>query len=179
MVLPKMYATVYSINGGNAPNVACNVGDTLRFQGFGTVWINSTIIYSGLNSVTIDYIVQPMDATYAGCYFPITSCTTLPILIGNITVATNGIINYTNKIELLIYPNPSSTFFYINLANIKNNPVSLILVNLMGEKVFTTTEKSQQNNFTQQIDVRNLPVGIYFLQADVGGEKIIKKIIKE
>ena len=66
-----------------------------------------------------------------------------------------------NGIELSIYPNPSSGLFNIQF-NSDEGDVELLVINLLGNKVFSTSlNTKEQNNF--RLDLSNYPQGIYNL----------------
>ena len=85
--------------------------------------------------------------------------------------------------EINIFPNPASNFFTLTISNSENKNISLLLANILGQKVFSedalrsTTQSRSTSSF--QIDASRLSSGIYFLQIDIGGEKVFRKIAKE
>lgn len=73
-----------------------------------------------------------------------------------------------NDDELIIYPNPTSTIFYIkNLSNDKAGTNRKIkeLYNTVGQLIFTT--------FKNEIEVSNYSKGIYYLRCGFQTKKII------
>jgi len=58
--------------------------------------------------------------------------------------------------EFSVYPNPSTDVFTVSIAN--NELKALVLYNLAGERVLESTGNNT-------ISVRDLPAGLYFLQA--------------
>tara|TARA_B100000809_G_C15075374_1_gene507576 strand:+ start:90 stop:1481 length:1392 start_codon:yes stop_codon:yes gene_type:complete len=79
-----------------------------------------------------------------------------------------------NLSNLSLYPNPTTLKFTINLGEIKKD-INATLKNSLGQIILT-----QQFESTDNIDMKiDAPTGIYFLQLEVDGEVISKKIIKE
>jgi hypothetical protein len=72
----------------------------------------------------------------------------------------NGEIIKRNE-EIVVYPNPTSTIFYIKNADKKKKE----LYNSVGQLIFTT--------FKNEIDVSNYSKGIYYLRCVIQTKKII------
>jgi len=51
------------------------------------------------------------------------------------------------------------------------------MFNIVGDLVFTSSEKNIAHEKT--IDISALPNAIYFLELNVNGKRIMKKVIKE
>jgi hypothetical protein len=81
-----------------------------------------------------------------------------------------GIPENENTGSLRLYPNPANNILQLESDN---NINKLSIYNIIGELVFTSLNNSGR---TKQIDITNLPDGIYFLQADQN--KGIKLIIQ-
>lgn len=77
-------------------------------------------------------------------------------------------VTETENAEVKIYPNPASSALVIEWGGGK-----VSLHNAIGELV---VEKSAAGN-REEIDVSNLPEGIYFLRMEKAGETIARKII--
>jgi hypothetical protein len=79
-----------------------------------------------------------------------------------------------NKLsEVLVYPNPSTGIF--NLNGLKTNDVILNITDIFGKTYKTTI----LNKHSASINLKDLPSGIYFLQLEANGFKIVQKIIKQ
>lgn len=76
---------------------------------------------------------------------------------GGIRLVT-GIKENSNKSSYLIYPNPSSNSFNIEISSFDNNPIGFAIFDLLGRKLL---EKELSDGFSN-IDVSNLPSGTYF-----------------
>ena len=91
-------------------------------------------------------------------------------------------ISYNRKITSLqelesekisIHPNPSSGIYHLSGDfNAQNTQISVH--NLSGKLLHT-----EKLNTNSTIDLSHLPQGVYFLELDVEGEKVRKKIVKE
>lgn len=75
--------------------------------------------------------------------------------------------------SMLIYPNPTTGQLFISLEEASTGVLTII--NYLGQ----VTRQVEFNN-TKKLDVKLYgPSGIYFLQAEVNGQVITKKIVKE
>ncbi|MFA5512387.1 MAG: T9SS type A sorting domain-containing protein, partial [Candidatus Kapaibacterium sp.] len=71
--------------------------------------------------------------------------------------------------QLLVYPNPSSNFLYINLSGVRSvNEIEIF--NLTG----SVLSKTSVNDTVMKIDISNLSEGVYFVKVG----NIIKPLIK-
>ncbi|MBL7909871.1 MAG: T9SS type A sorting domain-containing protein [Bacteroidia bacterium] len=92
------------------------------------------------------------------------------IQIHNVITTT---INFKQRKELLIYPNPATNSLNINSEIIITKAEVL---NSTGQIVIT---KNDINTINTALDVSELPEGIYFLQLQTEQGSITKKVIKE
>jgi hypothetical protein len=80
------------------------------------------------------------------------------------------------KEKLLVYPNPSDGLFSLEFNNLSASTTKVEIFNSLGMKVYTELiEKS--GTFTETIDLRSLPAGIYYLKY-TGSEKTNTLVIK-
>ncbi|HYV91024.1 MAG TPA: T9SS type A sorting domain-containing protein [Chitinophagales bacterium] len=78
-----------------------------------------------------------------------------------------------------VYPNPLHDILWIEKQIDQPSDVSLSIYDLMGKKVFSSIEKSVDGNFSRQLNIANLPSGIYSLEVITNGEKSVSKIVKQ
>ncbi|WP_317897564.1 choice-of-anchor B family protein [Aurantibacillus circumpalustris] len=157
-----------TINSYNASCSSCNTGSIIVV----TVNGNSPFIYNwhpqAPNSATISnlapgcYTVDIVDRL--GCATSTNACVSF-----NSTV---GLSSLKNNSDLLIYPNPASTYLYFVYPNSKE--VTLELKNILGEIVL---QKRVQGIAPNQIDIRHLVNGSYFISILENESIQNKKII--
>ncbi len=105
----------------------------------------------------------------------------------NVNCNITGFSNLSNDDVIIVYPNPSSGIFTVNL---KNTPIAIRTVDLpadkAGAKIFVydilgncILKKDCKNETNAQINLSTLSKGIYFMQMDEGSERTTKKIIIE
>lgn len=86
---------------------------------------------------------------------------------------TTSICKTQNAIdEILIYPNPTNSVLNINLGTI-NNPTKVELLNMLGAIVLKKTIYST----TSQLNVEDLPKGIYYLKISGSDKNTLRKVV--
>lgn len=83
--------------------------------------------------------------------------------------------NYTSTAENLssyftFTPNPASDYLYIDSKGEKN--VSFTISDIWGRSIEAWQDKTE-------VPISHLPVGVYFLTAQAGDKKVVKKFVKE
>ena len=78
---------------------------------------------------------------------------------------------------LKVSPNPSKDFIYIEIPEFTKGIISLKINDVNGRNVTESELKAGQKVYT--IDIQKLPQGIYFLNAEQGDKRLVKKIVKE
>lgn len=73
-----------------------------------------------------------------------------------------------------LFPNPANDKVVLSLKNTNNHPVSCTIYNAVGV-AFST---QQFNNRTNEINVKNLPSGVYFCEIIVGKQRIVERLVK-
>lgn len=84
----------------------------------------------------------------------------------------------TDKINLRIYPNPTSDYIYLEIAGQNAKNLKIELFDNLGNKIFSTNSNSLDNNQIS-INLTEHPDGVYFLQIIENSYPIVvSKIIK-
>ena len=120
-----------------------------------------------ITSTTLYYLVTAINTIPGG------SCESEPAL------ATDGIHNFVvvgtdgleeNEVGFSIYPNPSNGILFVQTLRATSLPAQTYrITNLMGQ----TLMMGQITAETQQIDVTNLPNGMYFIDIDGFVRKLV------
>lgn len=84
-----------------------------------------------------------------------------------------------NETELLLYPNPTDGIFNLNIKNNKSNTITYSIFDNTGKRISNAEIKTSENSVNEQINISNLPVGIYFVQIIIDNQETIKRIIKK
>jgi len=83
----------------------------------------------------------------------------------------------TIKEQLLIYPNPSSGLYTINLESSVNDDAVINVFNLLGEKITNQKVKTKFGVNKYQLDLTNAPDGIYFVTLNSNTRVSQKKFV--
>lgn len=91
------------------------------------------------------------------------------ILITSANTLTNG--------NLKIYPVPNDGRFRVVLENPMGGEYNLILMNMLGNKVFEQELRKEEGAIDYQVDIRPAGSGIYMLIVENEKERIVRKVI--
>jgi 1,4-alpha-glucan branching enzyme len=75
-----------------------------------------------------------------------------------------------------LYPNPSKDMIYIEIPEFGKGYINLKINDVMGKILLENELKAGQKNYS--IDIKNLPEGTYFLNAEQGEKRFVKKFVK-
>lgn len=87
-------------------------------------------------------------------------------------------LDYYNKLDLSLYPNPSNgmvTIQFFSKSTI-NNP-KIVIYDIKGIMVYENSFQNNENHFEKSLSLQNLSSGIYLLSILCDQEKITKKLI--
>lgn len=84
-------------------------------------------------------------------------------------------INTNFETNLIVFPNPSSDIFNIDLTQVEQKFNELIIYNILGEKVFSTIIQPREMN---TINLSHLANGYYLAKLSNETETTIVKLIK-
>ncbi len=76
-----------------------------------------------------------------------------------------------------IYPNPTNGQFTVSIANTNSKTVSISVVNILGETVYSFSDNNCGSSVNKQINLENTSAGIYFIKIDTGKDVTTQKII--
>ena len=82
----------------------------------------------------------------------------------------------TNVSKFDIFPNPASDKIYLNYTIQNNASTNISLYNSLGIKIMDFKPNNLNSNL--EIDISNLPSGIYFINLRTGSETITKQFVK-
>ena len=77
--------------------------------------------------------------------------------------------------SLTIAPNPSSSSIEISFSNVINAEISIQIINLLGQVMYSKTCWINQR---MELDLLDLPMGTYFLTVATNKERYVEKLIK-
>lgn len=83
-------------------------------------------------------------------------------------------LNVLNS-EMVLYPNPTSSYFILKAESFKNETANLQIVNQLGEVVFSKAENLNQL-INKEINIDFLPNGFYFVRLKIEDEFLVRKL---
>lgn len=104
----------------------------------------------------------------------------------NMDVIISGVEELWNEKNISVYPNPNAGVFTVEVLNAAafvegggDHTVSVWIENELGQKVFSDEKKISSSTFKEEIDIREVPPGIYYIRLRVHGEMVTGKILKD
>jgi N-acetyl-anhydromuramyl-L-alanine amidase AmpD len=179
---------VFMITPANALNVTVNFTTFDLENGFDSLYaydgpnVNSPLIgaYTGTNSpgtitstdtaITFRFISDPFVHTTG--FTATWNCTQL----------STGVETNENNFSLNISPNPFSENIHVNYWLGEKSSVEISLVDVLGRKIILSpTQVQAAGRHEQDLNLAafELAKGIYFLEVNVGGEKLVRKMVRE
>ncbi|MDO9186006.1 MAG: T9SS type A sorting domain-containing protein [Bacteroidia bacterium] len=139
---------------------------------FGTTTYTSTDVLPNAQ-----YIVEATRPT--SCVSTRQSGTTRNSSKSNTASQTTGVNEVSNDLSLIIFPNPSNGKFTIELSSTgisNNNKFVVKIYNVLGEQIYLSELKQLTRN---EIDLSNIPKGIYFVNVYNEDKIYTRKIVKQ
>ncbi|MFC2130021.1 T9SS type A sorting domain-containing protein [Bacteroidota bacterium] len=78
-----------------------------------------------------------------------------------------------------LHPNPALDIFYIDISPLKSETVSIKITNIIGNTVMILPLVIADGHYQKEVNIRQLPDGIYFVNISIGNDIFVKKIIKQ
>jgi len=97
---------------------------------------------------------------------------------GETTTSTLQAINTGKGKDVEVVPNPNNGSFMVIIQG-ESEALNLVLYNSVGIAVYTSTGKAEGNTFSQNINIQNLPAGVYYLNVQTPSNTWVKKVVKE
>ncbi len=81
-------------------------------------------------------------------------------------------INFENYVS--VYPNPAINIFHLSINNWQSKKMQIEIFDVLGESIY----KSEIHKSEEEINVSNLPSGVYYLKIYSEGKSAVKKFVK-
>ena len=76
-----------------------------------------------------------------------------------------------------VYPNPNNGNFTVKLSGLKPGPAVTQVYNLAGELVYEKRNEEAGNELAEDVYLRDVSTGLYFIRISAGGQVLTKKIL--
>ncbi|MCK9236191.1 MAG: T9SS type A sorting domain-containing protein, partial [Acholeplasmataceae bacterium] len=86
-------------------------------------------------------------------------------------------ISEQNTIDLHIYPNPAHGQITIKSSRSVNTSLMIRLTDVLGKVMRSKQIESAADGFTHQLDITDIPNGIYFLRVEGDGVRSSLKLV--
>ncbi len=91
---------------------------------------------------------------------------------------TNYISEISGKEDLIIYPNPVSSLFTLQINNVEpNEKFTVRIYDITGNLVFRDRQSAKNENFSKQYSLPFLVNGVYIIQIITGSKSYTKQLI--
>ena len=80
-------------------------------------------------------------------------------------------------LNLGIYPNPAADVLFVRMEVSESTSISLSITDLLGKELIYEEIEYSANNSLYELNIENLPEGIYLLKLDSGSSSVVRKLI--
>lgn len=146
----------------------------------GNQWYKNGAAISGATASTYT-------ATTTGCYHTKVSntngCSTASdtLCVASVRMSDNNELtteNMDNVFNISVIPNPNNGVFELNIQNNEENTdAKLIIVNMIGQVVYSKNMALEAGESTQAISLENINSGVYFVRIQLREKMIERKIV--
>jgi PKD repeat protein len=78
-----------------------------------------------------------------------------------------------------VYPNPSKGVFKLNIEHEGSaSEVKVTVFDVLGKAVYSSSDRKSDVVYQQEIDLQNMPNGMYFVQIQEGDMMVTKRVLK-
>ncbi|MDP4266311.1 MAG: T9SS type A sorting domain-containing protein [Bacteroidota bacterium] len=162
----------------------CNgSGVNLTYTGSSTV-TGTTYAWSGgaAASATTDTVVPVVSSTYTVTGTTAAGCTNTAkyyAVVVNCKEDAQNITSNNNTFDVNIYPNPSKDLISVEGYLTSKTDLNVKIINILGVKVFENLYTSENVTFKKNIDIQNLPSGMYMMVVESNNQRVVKNLIKQ
>lgn len=79
--------------------------------------------------------------------------------------------------QINVYPNPANGLLNITINGIQAE-ADFYLTDILGQVVYSDKQKMVNEGFRETINIESLPSGVYFLDIESNGQRVVKKVSK-
>jgi hypothetical protein len=126
---------------------------------------------------TFNITLTATDKNNSACQFTLTK----QIIIGQgactpSSACVTGVAEMMLDAAISVYPNPNTGMFTIDMNDVTAKDMSIRVVNMQGQNIFTETLKNVNSSMKKNIDLTNAATGIYLINIQVDGTNVTKRV---
>ncbi len=87
-----------------------------------------------------------------------------------------GVQDQTKSVEVNVYPNPAKESIWVELSHLAKEQTNVTLLNIHGQEL-VSKQLHQAGNASVEINLDNVPSGVYMIKVLHDDETILKKIV--
>jgi hypothetical protein len=87
-------------------------------------------------------------------------------------------LNAEDPFDIKIFPNPSNGAFYLNAKRIHDKLIRIEVLTISGQTIYNSGNRPGLNDYTQFIDLKKVPQGMYIVKFIVNNKVYTRRIIK-
>lgn len=173
--------------GGSSQTISWNVNNTSTIEGSANVIV--LLSTDGGLSFSTTLAADVPNSGSATVVMPNTASANCRIMVkpvSNIYYAVNSKeFSITHSLStamfsldnFALYPTVNSGNFTLSFSSNTNNNVKVFVNDVLGKEVFFSSYKKTAAYFSQEIQIKNIKSGVYFVNVQDGNKKDVKKII--
>jgi PKD repeat protein len=158
---------VYTVNDNGTNTYQWSITNGIIVSGASTN--KPTVRFTGLGNALLS--VTARSASIGCLSIPVTK---------NISVGYGvGLSTYELTEKIKVYPVPANNQLFLSFNDLSNQSIKIQLINVLGQVLQQSKIDVMKETYTHQMDVSSLPAGVYFIEAIIEGNKLIKRVVIE
>ena len=146
--------------------------------GFAASQVSGVIASNGTATFNVTGIpTDPSAPTYATVVITLSDGSTFAVNVSASVGVPTGIAVTLSASAIELYPNPTTGITNLEFNGAFDN-VAVTIYSADGSKV-ATSELASVNQTNRQLDIQELPSGVYFVEINCAQGKLIKRLIKQ
>jgi len=138
-------------------------GGTYEGPGVQNGYFHPSVAGVGNHTITYTYTDPYGCVNSATQVFGVDECTSINEQVGGVAVN--------------IFPNPTNGKFVVDLGSRESTQMNIKVINNQGRTVFESSPLRIAGDYRQEIDLRGLAEGVYFVTFEANGNTLSKKIV--
>ncbi len=146
--------------------------DTLQYQ-----WYFNDSILPGRTFDTL--VINSVSEADTGQYYCIVTgtCHSEDSRIAELSINYTSVDQISEDPIIIFFPNPANELVTIRVINSELSKVSLKITDAYG-RIIIEKSGSREKDYMENVSLRHIDAGMYFLEVNVGNQKYVRKLLK-